>query len=234
MSGSFDWVDDKLYEADFFLEQMESHRNDWNHVRYCFSAFVSAARSVTFSLQAVMRGYDGFAEWYQDEQSRLADSPLARFFVKVRNETQKQGRNPVNSAHSQPSASGEFHVSYFFLDWSEDSEVSMLDQDVHDACRIHMTSIVSLIHQCYLKFGDQIDPQQYYTVENLDKLGKTVDDVMMEVMGVPPGYVSYDDPEDVLRQIRRQMPVPSIDPLFVKYLGVDRMGQSEYGTRWHG
>ena len=90
-------------------------------------------------------------------------------------------------------------------------------------------------HQYQIEcLGDQIDPQQYYTVENLDKLGKTVDDVMMEVMGVPPGYVSYDDPEDVLRQIRRQMPVPSIDPLFVKYLGVDRMGQSEYGTRWHG
>ena len=49
---SFSPVDEKLEEADFFLEGMAASEKSWLRTRFLFSAFVSAARSVTFALQA--------------------------------------------------------------------------------------------------------------------------------------------------------------------------------------
>ena len=61
---SFDWVDEKLFESDFFLTKLEETAYNFSAARYYFSAFTSAARSVTFALQKVMKRIPGFDEWY--------------------------------------------------------------------------------------------------------------------------------------------------------------------------
>lgn len=53
---TFDHVDDKLIEADFFINKMSEEEIGWFEMRCYFSAFVSSARSVTFALQASMNG----------------------------------------------------------------------------------------------------------------------------------------------------------------------------------
>ncbi|MCB9986164.1 MAG: hypothetical protein H6865_00800 [Rhodospirillales bacterium] len=56
-------VADKVAEADYFLEGLK-HKSfhDYNEFGYQFSAFVSAARSITYALQAVMKEYPNFQD----------------------------------------------------------------------------------------------------------------------------------------------------------------------------
>ena len=60
MSRSFGLVDDKLAEAAFFFERLESTQNMFE-ARCYLSAFASASRSVTFAMQASLVGVEGFA-----------------------------------------------------------------------------------------------------------------------------------------------------------------------------
>ncbi len=48
-------LSEKLKEADFFLEKMGSINRHADELNYYFSAFASAARSVTFVLKYILR-----------------------------------------------------------------------------------------------------------------------------------------------------------------------------------
>ena len=97
MSASFGAVDEKLRETDFFLTKMQEADLDFRSQRYYFSAFVTAARSVTFALQHSMASIPGFEEWYEVRQDQLKADSASRFFKHVRNEVQKRGTNPVTA-----------------------------------------------------------------------------------------------------------------------------------------
>ncbi|MEW5930775.1 MAG: hypothetical protein AB1941_25215 [Gemmatimonadota bacterium] len=90
-------VTDKIAETDFFLERLIESQN-FSAFPFYFSAFVSAARSVTFALQAVMAEIPGFNDWYASERRALQDSSLAKFFVQLRNHLQKVGSVPVSQS----------------------------------------------------------------------------------------------------------------------------------------
>ena|SRR5215207_5807717 len=77
MPRSFGLVDDKVLEADFFLNQLAAAGLNFFAARCYFSAFVSSARTVTFALQASMTGIDGFDTWYAAQQSALRMNVLA-------------------------------------------------------------------------------------------------------------------------------------------------------------
>jgi len=55
---------DKLNEACYFLEQMKEKQSDRDAFRYNLSAFLSAARSVTFLMKPEFHKAPGFKEWY--------------------------------------------------------------------------------------------------------------------------------------------------------------------------
>ncbi len=87
------WAEDKLQEAEFFLKHLKLC-NPVNEMRYYFSAFCSACRSVTFALQkegSNLLDKQSFDEWYKNEQIRLGAIPTAKMFVNFRNVTQKEG-----------------------------------------------------------------------------------------------------------------------------------------------
>jgi hypothetical protein len=96
MSQSFGIVEEKLREAEFFLDELCKTDRLSFQARCFFSAFVSAARSVTLSLQATMNDVDGFSDWYEQAQARLKFDPLAQFFVEIRNGSIHKGLNPLD------------------------------------------------------------------------------------------------------------------------------------------
>lgn len=96
MSYSFAIVEEKLREAAFFLNHLRESRCLSFDAPFYFSAFVSAARSVTHALQKSMKGVDGFDEWYKDTMVRLQTHALARYFKEVRNEVVHEGINPLD------------------------------------------------------------------------------------------------------------------------------------------
>jgi hypothetical protein len=220
LAGSFDWVDDKVKEADFFLEKLRESGLNFNEARFYFSAFVTASRSITFVLQSVLSDHVPFKSWYEAKQAQLKSDPLSRFFLEVRNEVQKRGSNPITTLHP----STDRTVEYFFMYWYGESPKDVPDLDVVTACEHYLSSLVKLVYECYRDFGATIDPEQYYTTENLNQLGLSIDDVLEQHLGFPRGWIEGADPEEVLRYIRNHEPKPRIDDTFVKYLGHDRLG----------
>ena len=176
---SFGLVDEKCAEADFFLAQI-SRCVDVYATRYYFSAFASAARSITYSMQTVMAHIDGFEEWYEEKRKLLSQDPLARFFHAVRGEIIHIGSNPVSGGESFLDTDGTRQVRHFFERHSNNRAHCPID-DVEGACYQYLQLIFSIVLDCYGVFGCTIDPHQYYTSDNFEKLGKSIEDAEEEI-----------------------------------------------------
>ena len=136
---SFGIVEDKIKETDFFLSKLEeSTRNQdfFLGARFYLSAFTSASRSITFSLQAAMKGIPDFKNWYEQHQNILKQNDLAKYFVEVRNLSQKVGYYPLSSGRIFRDEENQMQVQYFF-DYFLDEKIDGLipKDDVITACK---------------------------------------------------------------------------------------------------
>lgn len=229
-SRSFDLVDFKVAEADFFLEKLRRVRGDFFPAKCYFSAFAAAARSVTYSLQAVLADCPGFDAWYAHHQKLLKDDEVARFFHLVRRIGHHVGECPIRRVSGGPKRKWLYHFAE-----SEDFP-DVPKTDVASACRHYLTLLVGIVLDCYHAFGEVIDPEQHYTKEAFQRRGKTLDDAYRELYGVylgwsdnPPMSLAYRvAAEDYQWQmLRDSMPGCQIDYLFQRYLKLNARGQSE-------
>ena len=74
----------KYNEAEYFLEMMKENIEDRQKFKYNLSAFLSAARSVTFVLQDEFSKNRDFDEWYYKKQMKMKRDELLKFFNKKR------------------------------------------------------------------------------------------------------------------------------------------------------
>ncbi|MDD3030511.1 MAG: hypothetical protein PHS57_09630 [Alphaproteobacteria bacterium] len=221
MSESFGLVEQKILEADFFLKAFSNTKRLDYSANYYFSAFVSAARSVTFALQANMNDVEGFLEWYEQARAKLRTDPLAPFFVEVRNDLVHTGKTslnalPINRLREilfSPDTKNHFMI---FPNLNE-NEDGMVVNAVSASCA-YFTSLVSLIYECYETFKSIVDPQWYFTKKNFQSHGKSFDDAIQE-LGFPPGWASCAPDEEMgWKIIRRQQPPCALNELFQEYL----------------
>jgi hypothetical protein len=219
MSASFDIVDEKLRETDFFLTKMEEAGQDVFAVRCNFSAFVTAARSVTFAIQKAMNDIPGFGDWYAPRQNQLRADPVSRFFTSVRNEVQKLGTNPVARFESEDGAIEPFFFIYWYGQW----EAPPPDTDVLSACKQQMKTLAALVYEVYRDFGHFIDPAVFCTPDGAKRRGLTIEDLEEQLLGLSSFTASL-PLDERFRLVRQNEPTPHIDDLFLKYLGHDRFG----------
>lgn len=225
MSQSFGTVEEKLRESEFFLGQMHDARPHGFEARCFFSAYVSAARSVTLALQATMSGTDGFNLWYQQAQGRLKVDPLARFFVEIRNGAIHKGLNPLNQVtieHLRESLSLQLHrginSSMIILPDLRAKERTTL-ADANQACLKYFRSLVEVVFDCYQRFRNIVDPRWHFTRENFLSMGKTLEDAVEE-LGLPRKWTSFVASEsDGWKLLRSQQPPCLINDLFLRYAG---------------
>lgn len=189
MSRSFGLVDYKVQEAEFFLLEMKrlGRRINFTAIQFCASAFVSAARSITFAMQASLKDHHRFEPWYAKRQEALRNDPLAKFFHDFRTVTQHIGANVVGGG-----AHGKGGTFYYFVPCPDLPTVP--DQDVLSACESYFVSILQLVYDCYVELGDVVDGQQYFTKENFSALDKTIEDAEEE-LGFPRGWTDLGNPE---------------------------------------
>jgi len=83
----------KLGEAKYFLMMMKKNYSDDRLFGYNLSAFLSAARSITFYLQTQYKKQDGFSNWYERKQQIMSSDLELEFFNKAR----------VEAVHKRPS-----------------------------------------------------------------------------------------------------------------------------------
>lgn len=226
MRRSFGLVDAKVFEADFFLDKLSNYETGLFAVRCYFNAFVSAARSVTYSMQAVMHDIKDFKEWYAGWQKLLRQDDLARFFHDTRNEIHHVGENFVRGAIFEIE-DGQLIGRYYFdqpIDIGETDDPvgqnSIPAEDIVAACTKYLVLLVEMVFDCYTKFGQIIDPEEYYTVRNLGALGLTVEDVE-ELLGYPRRWTEIEgvDASTRLEYLRSSIPGTEVDVIFLKYLG---------------
>lgn len=228
MSQSFGIVEEKLREAQFFLDQLSETRRENLDARFFFSAFVSAARSVTWSLQASMSGVPDFDEWYKSAQNKLRMDALAPLFVEIRNCSQKRGLNPLNRVSLEhlredlsQQLSGTKRKHVLVLPNPRTGDRTLL-VDALQASELYLASLVTLIFECYGKFKCVVDPQWYFTRENFASSGKTFEDAIAE-LGFPKQWAESArkavSEEDAWRILRREQPLCGINDLFYKYVG---------------
>lgn len=188
MARSFGIVDYKVRESEFFLEELRRYGNDlrFDAVQFCASAFASATRSVTFAMQASLKGNPAFDEWYRSKQAQLRGDSLARFFHDFRTVTNHIGDTVVGKG-----AHGADGTYYFFTPTPDLPHVP--EQDVVSACEAYFTTILKVVYDCYVEFGSVIDGQQYFTENNFRQRGKTIEDAEQE-LGFPRGYTDIGDP----------------------------------------
>jgi len=188
MTRSFGLVDYKVQEAEYFLLELKrlGKKIEFAAVQFCASAFVSAARSITFAMQASLKDHPKFQPWYAKRQESLRNDRLAKFFHDFRTVTQHIGANVVGGG-----SHGKNGTFYYFIPCSDLPSVP--EQDVMSACESYFVSILQLVYDCYIELGSIVDGQQYFTRENFEALGKTIEDAEEE-LGFSRGWTDISRP----------------------------------------
>ncbi len=187
-SRGFYFVESKVKEADYFLDMLEGKKGSPDEFSFILNAFASAARSITFSLQSVMSHYPSFEEWYQPRQQQLKENKLAKFFVDLRNFTQKVGCAPIMHTGTLKNAKA-FRYALFFP--SEHLE-SIPPGDIVRLAQEYFISILTIIKQCYEDYSEYVDPRIVFTIEGLSKLGWSIED-LEESCGLPRGWTDINE-----------------------------------------
>ena len=227
MAHSFGVVEDKLREAEFFFDQFGSTGPLDTEAYYYFSAFVSACRSVTLTIQKSLRGVSEFDAWYESAQYQLKIDPLAPYFRDVRNDVIHTGINPLNRVRiehlreylsRQIRASNRSHVLIVPSPYGASSGVLV---DAIPASTDYFESLVRIVFECYKRFLTTVDPRWYFTEAHFRAMGKTLGDALVE-LGLPPDWLAAVPKEDegkAWRVLRAQQPHCQINDVFAKHLG---------------
>jgi len=213
MNHTFDVVDQKVSEAEFFLRKMVEAGSDVFSFQCYLSAYLAAARTSTLALQH-FKHLEGFDVWYVVHQRKLKADRLAKFFLDLRNDHLHGGPYPV--------AGGSFRggkALYHFPEVPHSSEYQ--SADIVTACRNYFVGILEVIYDCYCVLGVQIDPQQHYTKEHFAAQGRTIDDAEIEVCGwVCTSFIAEGlEVDDRWLELRGQVGRCGINHLFKSYLG---------------
>lgn len=237
---SFGLVEDKVYESDFFLDKIKYSINPIE-CKYYFSAFLSSSRSITFALQSSMNGIKGFQEWYETKQEELRKSSLSKKFVELRNESQKVGICRIGSGSFYTDSKGRnrtklyFENEYNFYSRGQSPKQVLLkglfngklfqhdEDDVASQSEQYFLFLLKVIHECFSKFKEVIDPDKYYTLENINNLHLSIEDIEEE-LGYPRGYTKVEGITDEKRMelLREEVTLSRIDSIFEKYLSIKR------------
>lgn len=135
-------IDGKLREADFFLEKLRT-APDLDAARFYFSAFLSAARSVTFALQKCLVGLAHFDAWYEGPQKELKDHPIAAYFKSIRDQVIHEGLNPLE--RHERGVGAIIGSNFYLVDTAP-------EQDVVLAGRTYMTVLLRIAGEAYERF----------------------------------------------------------------------------------
>ncbi len=224
MAQSFGVVEDKLREADFFLDRLCGSNPLSSEARFYFSAFVSTARSVMMVLPVTMSGIKDFRLWFRGVQDRLNADPLGPLFVEIRNDAIHKGFNALNQVPAehlreylsdQMYGGGRSHV--LVLPNLQSTGSALVDGA--QACTIYLKSLVKVVFECYDRFRCVVDPRWYFTSANFEAMGKTFGDAVAE-FGFPPQAASCAPSEQSgWRILRSQQPRNQINEVFQKYIG---------------
>ena len=207
-------VEERLAEASYFISRMRRSKFG-NGYGYDLNAFLSASRSVTFLLQKEMRRVPGFDVWWEKRREHLGVDPAARFFLKLRNFSQKEGRISLVG-----SKIGSRWV-YCFAGNKEPVPEELMYRDVCDCCEEYCAKIAQVVLDCVNAFPFHTCPRSALTPEGLAALKLDIGDVL-QWLGYPRRWIEAapGDLAQCLRILREQ--VDALDLAAIRKLATPR------------
>ena len=181
--GSLLLVEERLFEAHYFLDRMEAVGIGME-VGYNLNAFLSASRAVTFLLQKEMSTAPGFAEWWSLRQDEMRSDPAMRFFVNLRNYSQKAGRVRFDSMGCGLDRGSYRHM---FRDGSTKVPAEVGGIDAIDACHLHLAKIARVVLAAMDAFPYHTCPRKAVSPEGIAALGLDTDE-LDERLGYTRGF----------------------------------------------
>lgn len=189
---------EKLLEAEYFLGKTTTARGQ--EFQFELNAFLSASRSVTFFLQKAFAHVLGFEEWYVGQQEKMKADAAMRFFLELRNISQKQ--SPICFVGG---SIGGGRWSYRFVGNSQPVPEELIDCDIGWCCAQQLSKLASILVECVHTFPFHSCPHKALTEEGMDALNYGWRDIETAI-GLPAGYteVAGISTSDKLRILRRE------------------------------
>lgn len=176
---------EKLLEAEYFLAGLSGSSD--LAFQFELNAFLSASRSVSFVLQNAMSEVARFANWYEQQQAAMKSDRSMRFFVELRNISQKQG--PVSFVGgSLPDG----NWTYRFVGRPYAVPDELVGLDIGACCAMHLAKLAKLLLNCAREFPFETCPYRAFTEEGMIALGYEWRDVEAAI-GLPSGCAEIDD-----------------------------------------
>jgi hypothetical protein len=208
---------ERLHECEYFLGRLADSRSD--AFSFELNAFLSASRSVTFVLQKSMAHVPNFDPWYQQRRLQMAADPAMRFFLELRNVSQKQG--PISYVGG---AVGRGKWSYQFVSGVIAMPKELFGRDIVECCAEQLKKLAQLLLSYYEAYPADACVGCAWTEEGMSRLGFSLADVA-SCLGLPLGYLEVGGDsfsiEDRFRVLRRE-----IDPIDKKDL--ERLSAGEF------
>ncbi len=190
-------VEERLLEAEYFTVRLSRSR-DHAH-GFELNAFLSAARSVTFLIQKEMSKVPGFSDWWDARRCEMRDDQAMRFFLDLRNYSQKEGRVAI---FGQGSTTRRW--SHWFASGTVVVPECVREVEIVDACRMHLAKLARLTLHVADDFPAWSCPHRALTPEGVQMLSLDLDD-LDDALGYGRGFSNIEgySLEDRLRMLRR-------------------------------
>lgn len=193
-------VEERLFEAEYFGGRLRFLATP--EFRYELHAFLSAARNVTFVLQKEMKRVPRYNIWWSGCQDMMRQDDAMRFFVELRNRSQKKG-HVLFVGGSRRLADGRHLWSYQFVENESSVPDSLIHRDVVDCCFEHLAKLATLVLEFDKEFHFHSCYRHAISGKGLKALSIDVPDVLEffgygPISGVPSG-LSRDKTLGVLR-----------------------------------
>lgn len=189
---------EKLLEAEYFLGRCMEVSGPY--FQYELNAFLSASRNVTFVMQSSMSKVRGFSDWYAEKQAEMRADAAMRFFIELRNVSQKQG--PVSYVGGSTKNGG---YTYRFIEDRLRLPPEVLGNDIRVSCAIHLVKLGTLLADLSKDMPYDACPWRAFSEEGMKVLGFEWSDVEAAV-GLPPGWTNVDLPAEAkFKYLRKEI-----------------------------
>jgi hypothetical protein len=176
---------ERLLEAEYFLVGLS--RSSGLEFQFKLNAFLSASRGVTFVLQNAMSGVPNFGAWYEQQQAAMKADAAMRFFIELRNVSQKEG--PVSFVGGSRRNGG---WTYRFVGRPHAVPSELAGRDIAACCAAHLIKLGNVLLACFEAFPFHACPGLALTEEGMAVLGYSFAD-LEAALGLPPGYTEVVD-----------------------------------------
>ena len=136
-------VEKRLFEAEAFASRLRMLEGD--QFSRELNAFLSSVRSVTFVLQKEMKNsVPGFAIWWKKQQDIMKNDPAMKFFVELRNISEKEGEISLVGALVEDS-NQRIRTVYYFASNAILVPEQLTGHDVVFCCFEHLGKLAKFI-----------------------------------------------------------------------------------------